>query len=272
MIYILVIILFLILLYLFMIAPKKRRQSALSPFLGVHYAHRGLFDNNHGIPENSLLAFNHAVQGGYGIELDVHLTKDKQLVVFHDDSLTRMCGITDDITSKTYDELLKLSLLNTKEKIPLLSQVLELVQGKVPLLIEIKLPTKELEICTYLDTLMKTYHGHYCIESFNTLALYWYRRNHPQIIRGQLSAALTKDKNVKGFLLPFLVEHLLTNFLGRPDFISYCYADAKNLSYLLNKHLFHAPVMAWTFRSYPIYKKYKENFDSFIFEGFHIEK
>ncbi|HIT88812.1 MAG TPA: glycerophosphodiester phosphodiesterase, partial [Candidatus Merdenecus merdavium] len=162
-----------------------------------------------------------------------------------------------------------LSLFHTEEKIPLLSEVLTLVKGCVPLLIEIKLPIRSTKTCELLNEVLKDYQGHYCIESFNTLAIGWYRKNRPDIVRGQLSSKLTKSISEAGFFLNFIVENLLSNFLGRPDFISYCYTDTAKLSYWLNKHLFSAMTMAWTITSPDIYASTLTKFDSFIFEGFH---
>ena len=93
---------------------------------GLMIAHRGIFDNKQ-IPENSLLSFSKAIQLNYPIELDVQLTKDKQLVVFHDLSLERMCGTEKFISDLTLQELRNYSLLSTDEKIPSLQEVLDLV-------------------------------------------------------------------------------------------------------------------------------------------------
>ena len=125
------------------------RAERVHPFLGVKWAHRGLHDKKRGIPENSFPAFRAAIEAGDGIELDVHLTKDGQLVVFHDDTFERICedgGVED----TSYEEMQKYRLAETKERIPLLSEVLQLVDGKVPLLIEVKLPNTDTKICRKL--------------------------------------------------------------------------------------------------------------------------
>lgn len=152
--------------------PEKKEAQA---FLHHLFAHRGLFTKDQSIPENSMAAFANAVEHGYGIELDIQLTKDKQLVVFHDHTLTRMCGIDLPVCEMTYEELQKYTLGNTEEKIPLFKDVLELVDGKVPLLVEIKLPTLRTYTCQAADALLQNYRGQYCIESFNPLALRWYK-------------------------------------------------------------------------------------------------
>ena len=100
-------------------------------------AHRGLH-NNDTIPENSLKAFQKCIDKNIPIELDVRVTKDKQIVVFHDDKLSRMTEIDGYVNNIDYADLLSARLLKTNEKIPLFSEVLELVNGKVPILIEVK--------------------------------------------------------------------------------------------------------------------------------------
>lgn len=258
----------LLLLYLIFIAPRFPRRKVTRDFMGKCYAHRGLFSNGTAFPENSLPSFTKAVENGYGIELDVQLTKDNKLVVFHDNTLSRMCGIDVKVRDKTYRELCNLTLLATDCKIPLLSEVLNIVNGSVPLLIEIKLPVFSTLTCRLADELLHSYKGKYCIESFNTLALVWYRVHRPDIVRGQLSGNLTKPVADGGFFLCFIVKYLLTNILARPDFISFCYRDTFNLSYLLNKYLFRAPTFAWTIDSPKAYADSFHKFDSFIFEGF----
>lgn len=259
-----------LLTYLFLIAPRfpRRKQTAL--FCRRCYAHRGLFNNEDGIPENSLPAFRAAADAGYGIELDVQITKDGKIVVFHDSTLSRMCGIDMRVRSRTYTELKELELLESGHRIPLLSQVLELVDGKVPLLIEIKLREPDTRTCSMVNEVLKDYKGLYCIESFNSIALNWYRTNRPDVIRGQLSANLTRPVAKGGFFLCFFVKHLLTNFITRPDFISYNYKDAKNISFRLNKYLFRSATMAWTVDSEDSYIYCRDRFDSLIFEGFLI--
>ena len=125
-------------LYVFLMHPRIRRADS-SPFLGTFFAHRGLHDNNHQIPENSLAAFQRAVDAGYGIELDVQLSADRTPVVFHDATLGRMCGINRRVNELTFAELRQLSLVNTKEHIPSFQEALALVNGKVPLLVELKM-------------------------------------------------------------------------------------------------------------------------------------
>ena len=117
--------------YLFASAPGFHKREKWQHLTGWDYAHRGLHDNEHGIPENSMAAFQRAVDKGYGIELDVHLTADNQLVVFHDDTLTRMCGINKKISGFLYSYLQQLRLLGTGEGIPLFKDVLAMAAIRI---------------------------------------------------------------------------------------------------------------------------------------------
>ena len=92
-------------LYLWAIRPNTARKETCLAFSRWDFAHRGLWNMERGIPENSLPAFKKAVDHGFAIELDVHLTSDGQIVVFHDDTLKRMCQLDQSVESMTYDEL-----------------------------------------------------------------------------------------------------------------------------------------------------------------------
>ncbi len=142
-------------IYIFLISPSWSAGRALDFFeKNRHFAHRGLHGD--GIPENSLAAFRRACEAGYGIELDVHLTADEKLVVFHDDTLTRMCGTDGTPEEKTLAELQELSLAGTDERIPSFDEVLALVSGRVPLIVELKgRSTKDMRICKAVSERMK---------------------------------------------------------------------------------------------------------------------
>ena len=216
-----IVLLFLLLfLYLIFICPNLARRKMMEPFFHTEFAHRGLFSDARAIPENSMKAFQEAVRQHVGIELDVHLTKDEKVVVFHDDTLTRMCQIDALIEETSYEDLQKLYLNHTSEKIPLLSDVLSYVNGRVPLLIELKLPTKSTRLCHEVHKLLETYQGAYLIQSFNTIGIFWFRKNAPHILRGQLSSNLTKTRKNEPWLACFLVRFLLLNGIAKPDFIS----------------------------------------------------
>lgn len=257
----------LVLLYFLMIMPHVFGKPDVSSFLDWHYAHRGLFDNHSDLPENSLPAFLLAVKEGYGIELDVQLTKDGQVVVFHDNTLKRVCGVDAPVNSMTYEELKELSLFGTGERIPLLSEALRMVNGQVPLIVEIKMVNSKTRVCRLTDEILQNYKGRYCIESFHPLAVYWYKKHRPEIVRGQLSADFVKEDGRETFPM-WIVHHLLTNFITKPDFVSYSHKGAAVLARRICRRLYGNLSVAWTIRSEKELEAAKDQFDLFIFEGF----
>ena len=135
-------------IYISFIMPRLIDRADMS-YLKVDYAHRGL--HNEELPENSIGAFKNAVEHRYGIELDIQLSKDKVPMVFHDATLTRVCGIDAKLADYTCEELCRMKLLGSEYTIPTLKEVLETVDGKVPLLVEFK--TGTLELCDRLKEL-----------------------------------------------------------------------------------------------------------------------
>ena len=120
---------------LFLLAPGRATKRQKAPFMGRNFAHRGLHSRDMSVPENSLEAFRLAAKAGYGIELDVQLSRDGQVVVFHDDTLDRVCGVHARVDEKSYDELRALGLCGTNNRIPLFSEVLDVIKGRGPLIV-----------------------------------------------------------------------------------------------------------------------------------------
>lgn len=235
----------------------------MNPYLkeegNPYYCNGGCF------PENSYSAIKRAVEHGYGIEFDVHLTKDGIPVVFHDDTLLRICGIEGNLKDYTYEELQQFRLLGTEETIPTFAEILNLVDGKVPLIIEYKVEGNANALCSTCDKILSDYKGLYCIESFHPLAVRWYRKNRPEVVRGQLSENFMQTTPSPLF---FLLGHLLFNFLTAPDFIAYNYKHANSLSRILCRKLYCCLSVAWTIRSREQLEQSKSHFDLFIFEDF----
>lgn len=262
--YVIIASLSIFLLLVFLISPRQSRER-FAPFLEWDYAHRGLHDNTGSAPENSLLAIQLAVEKGYGIEFDVRLSKDKQVVVFHDSNLQRTSGNPQMIEQLTYQELRHHYLFSSEENIPLLEHVLKQVNGVVPLIIELKSEnTAVSELCQRVAKQLKNYSGYFLIESFNPLVIAYFKKHYPQYLRGQLSGGL----NLKKGFVYFLVRNLLTNFLTRPDFIAYEEAYQKNLILHLLGKVFQTPLIVYTVKNKDSYKKNQELFDLQIFEGF----
>lgn len=261
------IIIILVILYLLAIMPRMLHRPDKTPFMGWLYAHRGLHDNETDAPENSMKAFERAVEAGYGIELDVQLTKDRIPVVFHDSTLKRVCGAEGRIGDFTYEELSGLRLCGSQEKIPRLEDFLRMVNGRVPLIVELKLDFMDISLCPIADALLRGYPGVYCIESFNPLGLLWYRRNHKEIMRGQLSDAFLQEEGLKGILY-FALEHMLLNCVTKPDFIAYNHKYYRTLSRQLCKNLYRSLSVAWTIKEPEQLKARRRDFDLFIFDSF----
>ena len=224
-------------------------------FLSVPIAHRGLF--NETFPENSIPAFYNAIKNGFPIELDVQLTKDNKVVVFHDATLLRMTGEIGLIKNYTYENLQKLSLKNSNEKIPLLSEALSLIDGKVPILIEIKKCKKR--IIKLLFNLLKDYKGEYALQSFYPFMLKKAREKFKGVAIGQLVNAHTGKKSLKNFII---FDFLMLKVISKPQFISMpFYHDKKKIN--RNKY----KVLAWTVKN-STERKIAEKFaDNIIFEN-----
>lgn len=264
---ILVIAILVILAYLFLIAPRMSKKPDRTPFYGYMYAHRGLFDNETEAPENSIPAFQKAVEGGFGIELDVQLSKDGIPVVFHDASLKRVCDIDGKVWEYTLEELQQMKLAKSQQTIPTFAQVLKIIDGKVPIIVEYKMDIVDTKVCEKGNELLKDYKGIYCIESFHPFAVKWYKNHRPDVLRGQLSMDFWKEEKNKGKKELLLVTHLLSNVLCRPDFIAYCHEDARMFSRNICR-MMGALSVAWTIKSEEEHQKAKDKFDLFIFDSY----
>lgn len=253
--------------YLFAVKPRMGHRG--DKIKGVFYAHRGLHNKKAGVPENTMEAFRKAVDAGYGIELDVQLARDGEVVVFHDFDLKRACGVPGSVSDFTYEELQAFPIMGTKARIPRFRDVLELVDGKVPLLVELKVKARDFSpaICEKADGLLKNYSGEYVVESFHPWALLWYRIHRPQVCRGQLSMNFQKREG-SFTAVHYMARHLMMNFVGRPDFIAYDIRDCGSVSRNICRKLFGAPSAAWTVRSRKQLSEIKPYFDAYIFEGF----
>lgn len=258
-------------LYLLCLRPNTGRREMMKAFWETYIAHRGFF-NNEDVPENSMSAFLAAVEHGYGIELDVRLTKDEQAVVFHDATLLRMCGIAKKVSECTYEELRSYALAGSNERILLFGEVLKAVGGKVPLIVEIKASRGHVRTAKKVAEELDGYSGRYCIESFNPFVVRWFGKNRPEVLRGQLSTNYFKDRMGKTPIDRFIMTNLLFNFIARPDFIAYNHKHAGQLSYRLCRRLYKVSGAAWTIRSGEELKEASEKFEIIIFDGFAPER
>ncbi|NLW29272.1 MAG: glycerophosphodiester phosphodiesterase [Erysipelothrix sp.] len=174
------------------------------------FGHRGLYNQDQSIRENSIEAFQKAMSHDVGIELDVQLSKDNQVIVFHDDDLKRLFNIELKVSEMDAIEL-------SHYGIPLFKEVLDLVDAKVALIVEIKPGENDKVLTTKVLELLKEYAGVYYVESFDPRIVYMVRQFDSSIIRGQLLMPAKKYKNLRTGIF---LNSLLYNVLTRPDFIA----------------------------------------------------
>lgn len=244
---------------------KNSDYNMLENFLTRPIAHKGLHSNDSHTPENSIPAFQKAIKHKLPIELDIQLTLDNKIVVFHDYNLQRICGLNKLVKKCTLAEIKELNLLNSGYKIPLLAEVLELVNGKVPILIDIKNRNKAGRLEKLLMQELENYKGDIAIQSFNPFSIGWFAKNAPHIIRGQLHTDL-KNKKLNQ-ITKLLLKEIIFNFFSRPHFIA---MDIRCMSqYILYKYKrIKIPILFWTIKKQKDYSKLKDVCDNIIFENF----
>lgn len=260
-----IVILVLIALFGLAVRPNNKRKDRMEVFARQYIAHRGLHDNKSDAPENSMAAYEKAVEKGYGIELDVRMTRDCQIVCFHDPTLMRATHTLGSVEEKSLGELLKLKLFNSEERIPIFWEVLKNIDGRVPLIVEVKAERGADidQLCKEVVFCLDSYEGTTCIESFHPMVLRWFRKNHPSYLRGQLSTHF-KDE---GFWSYFLTICFF-NFLTRPDFIAYDIRYMYSIPYYLLRSMWGAVGVAWTCKSDGDLENARAMFDVFIFDSF----
>lgn len=258
----------LILLVLYLLALRGRTDNpGMEELRRWNYAHRGLHGN--GLPENSMAAFRAALDGGYGIELDLHLLKDGNLAVIHDSLLKRTTGAEGRIEDLTTEDLKNYSLEGTAETIPTFREVLALFDGKAPMIVELKpVGGNHAALAEEACRQLESYSGAYCIESFDPRCLFWLKKHRPQIIRGQLSMNFFRHPEGQPFVIQLLLTCHLLNFLSRPDFIAYKFADRNRLGCFLCRRLWHIQGVSWTLRTPEDHAQARTEGWLSIFEGF----
>ena len=256
-----------VLLWLWAIAPQLPRAD-FSAFLKYDYAHRGLHDKDNGVPENSLKAFSLAAVCGFGMELDLQLTKDNRVVVHHDDSILRTCGVDKRISQMTWEELSGYKLTGSQEGVPLFSQTLEAVGGRTPLIIELKGYNDPALLCRLAMEELQGYQGLYCVESFDPRIVRWFKLHHPEIVRGQLMEKMKAGDNGLSGAQAFFARNMMTNFLTRPHFEAYDFHARDIPSLHAARRVFGMQEVSWTIRTQEDYKKAKALGNLCIFEKF----
>lgn len=251
-----------LLLYGYMIRCGRTQQSWLADW---YYAHRGLHDTNR--PENTMPAFAAACEAGFGIELDVHLSSDGEVVVIHDHELDRLAGRPEAPEDLTAAELAGLSILGSRWGAPRLTEVLDMVAGRVPVLIELKNRGFAGPLEEATAAILENYTGMVAVQSFSPFAVRWFMRHRPQQPRGQLSCLKSLLDTGVHWLPLFMARHLLSDFVCRPTFISYC---KQYLNTWVVRHLRRGgvPVLAWTVESVREAEAAEPFCDTIIFQHF----
>ena len=258
-------------LYLFLIAPRMRNKPDMSVFDGADIAHRGYFDNENGIPENSLPAFEAAIEKGFAIELDIQLSSDGGAMVFHDTDLDRVCGVEGKIWEYTAAELKQMKLFESDETIPTFEETLALIGGRVPLLVEYKMDRVDTAVCAEGQALLDSYEGEYMMQCFDPRALLWYKKNAPQVARGQLAEEFWDKEEYNGKPLYLVLTYMVENVATRPDFISYKAIHKDNISLNLCR-LMGAKTACYTLKSGEELSLVDGEFDMYIFDSFDISQ
>ena len=232
------------LVYLLLLVRPVRKKHVDARLL-CNYAHRGLHGD--GVPENSLAAFERACEAGYGIELDVQLSSDGEVMVFHDATLVRMTGCDQKLCELTAKELKDLSLAESDQRIPTFREVLALVNGRVPLLVELKGESYDTSLCEKVAPLLAAYQGPYCIESFSPLLVRNIQKLLPDAFCGLLYTNVCREKK-KASALNLALSIMALNILARPQFIAYNKKDRTSLPVKLTTGLYRVPAFVWTTR------------------------
>ncbi len=231
----------------------------------VPIAHRGLHDAENQIAENSISAFQRAIEHGFAIELDIRFSADQVPMVFHDAELSRMTGHDSPVEKMKANELAHLKLKNSHDYVPTFEQVLALVDGQVPLIIELKpvaLPREQ--AVALIWEMLKSYEGRYTVQSFDPLLLKAFRQLAPHVIRGQLGmysppAALSRYRK-------FMLRHMLLNRFSKPHYIGYDIKDIeKSNVQKLVKH--NMALLVWTVTTEADLKKARQYAQNIIFEA-----
>lgn len=242
---------------LFAPVPKPERVAWLKAGL---FAHRGLHGN--GLAENSPAAFSAAIQRGFGIECDVQRSGDGQAMVFHDWELDRLTGETGAVMDRTAAALGATPLTGSDDRIPTLRQVLDLVAGRVPLLIEVKSKREHrvAGLCMAVRRTLEGYRGPHAVMSFDPRVSRWFAGQSPFTVRG----LVVTEENAR--TLSGNVRRHLALWHARPDFLAYDVRDFPS-KFAAAQRARGIPVTTWTVRSPELMAKAERHADAPIAEG-----
>lgn len=250
---------------------KEAWKNTLTEF---PIAHRGYFDNSGVHPENSMGAVLDAVQQGFACEMDVMLSADEEVVVFHDDSLLRTCGVDKQVSDLTREQLCSYKLFNSQESIPTFCSVLKKVAGLRPLIVELKSFSsqgfqQDGKLERAVVDAIADYQGAIALKSFNPLTVIELLRLRGDSARwpvGLISCDHSKDSDFQFLSANEMNElaQLKSEAALRCDFFSYSINDlSEDLSQQMRAR---APVMVWTVRTAEQFEKARQLADNVVFE------
>jgi glycerophosphoryl diester phosphodiesterase len=229
-------------------------------------AHRGLFDNELA-PENTIAAFDLAISCHYAVELDVRLTKDGKVIVFHDPNLLRLTGRNKNIVDCNWKEIEGLTVFCTRQSISLLDSVLRFVNGRVPVLIDVKNEGWPGSLETAVAEVLDCYSGEFAVQSFNPLSIIWFRKNRPAFCRGQIAGDFRSQPEI-GRATNFILKNMYLNGLSRPHFVAYD-VRAGDISFFTKlKNRLKIPLVLWTIDSGEKFRLCQSLGVNYIFEKF----
>ncbi|MBR0508176.1 MAG: glycerophosphodiester phosphodiesterase [Clostridia bacterium] len=257
-------------LYCFFVCPRRADAVKKAPFQGLMAAHRGLYEKDQSIPENSLEAFRRAAENGYGVELDVQLTRDGEVVVFHDDTVDRMTENKGRVDGFTLAELEAMPLKGTEHRVPLFTDVMAVLDGVSPTIVELKSTENYPELCEKTLAILRTLQGPFCVESFDPRIVRWFYKNAPDLIRGQLTESFRYWRKAGAPLHKALLMHTLcVNFLTHPQFIAFG-RGRRPLCWFLARPA-GAMTVFWTERPDSDHGTLQKRYDCRIFEHYRPE-
>lgn len=235
------------------------------------FAHRGLHNFDHGIVENTSTAFQAAIDAGYGIECDVRFSGDEDAIVFHDATLERLTRGKGEVSRLSVPRLKNVRFRKTEDRIQTLGELLEQVSGRVPLIIEIKTDWKmhgPLE--RRLADILCDYKGQFGVMSFDPNSIKALAEIAPRIARGLVAERFT---NLHGDVelsarQRFMMRHLLSSFIARPQFINYDVQALPALAPWVWRNVLRRPLLTWTVRSPGQAQSARRWADAIVFEGF----
>ncbi|TLP93265.1 glycerophosphodiester phosphodiesterase [Nesterenkonia salmonea] len=226
-------------------------------------AHRGLHGD--GRPENTLAAFEAAVQAGLPIELDVQLTADHKMVVHHDTDLKRLSGRDERVRDMTVDQLRNIRIAGTDQHPPSLSETLDYIDGRVPILLEIKAGDLRYLRASATGAAVRDYAGPLAVQSFDPFIVAWFHRNAPEVVRGQLAGSLADVRSI-GWGTRLLLQNLALTTVSRPHYVGYEFGVTTRMrSWLIRRKW---PLILWTITTRHDMDQALELADNVIFEGF----